>query len=227
MEKMDILISKSVKAFIKGTFVLIGLFFIFSCIVAVLLFPFDRKLDSGKKIEVNKKIEVSENTISENKEISKNSENVNNSNNNNNNKVWSLIFVLTIPFLVLLLFLLTIFLRFACLAKWYYEKINKMLNDKVNNILDRILNEELKKNINNMLIESLNEKTNTQQGIEEKNFIKSKMDKLFDLCCSTVKAIGNSSKDENAVKALKDISDKLIVQLSKMDLTYKCDATGK
>jgi len=115
MEMPEVLNSKSVKGFIKGSLVLIGLFFVFSCGVAVLLFPFDKKLEIEKNIEVTKNTEISRDIkIDENIE----------------NKVFLLILVLIIPLTVLLIFFLIIFYIFYCLMKFHYEKLYDFLENE-------------------------------------------------------------------------------------------------
>jgi hypothetical protein len=68
--------SKALKGFVKGSLTLIGLFFVLSCTVAVLLFYFDKT-----------------------------------------HKVCELIKVLTIPLIILLIFLLIVFLGISCMLK--------------------------------------------------------------------------------------------------------------
>ena len=112
METPDILNSKAVKAFIKGSLVLIGLFFVLSCGVAVLLFPFDKNLKIAKNFTINNNFEIANNLeVSKNYEVRKNlgaDKNLENS-DNFKNKVCVLIFVLTIPLIVLFIFFWTRF----------------------------------------------------------------------------------------------------------------------
>jgi len=117
----DILNSKSVKGFIKGSLVLIGLFAVLYCGVAVFL------LNSGDKIEINKNIET-------NKDIKTSNENETNINNSKDIqiekkieiskkfdcKIFILFLILAIIPLIIFFF---VFLKFSCFMKSYYKKL--------------------------------------------------------------------------------------------------------
>jgi len=142
METPDILNSKSLKGFIKGSLVLIGLFFILSFGVAALLIYFDKNIDANKNIEIDNNNETGNNSendrnvkiekkieIGKNIDITKHIEIDNNDNKININKniktgkyfeckVFALI--LTLIILPLIIFL-TVFLKFSFLVKSYYE----------------------------------------------------------------------------------------------------------
>jgi len=122
METPDILNSKSLKVFIKGTLVLIGLFFALSCGVAALLICF------GKNIECN---------------------------------VFALILILII--LPLIIFL-TVFLRFSCLVKSYYE--SSSIKEKEFSLREEFI---LKKDIIKIIGEMCNTSAKSIKSDCEKN----------------------------------------------------------
>ena len=144
MDTPDIFNSKSLKGFIKGSLVLIGLLFILSFGVAALLICFDKNIDANKNIEfdnnnesdnnnendrnikIDKKIEIGRKIdISKHIEIDNNDKIVKINNNIKTGryfecKVFTLILLLII--LPLIIFL-TVFLRFSCLVKSYYKSL--------------------------------------------------------------------------------------------------------
>jgi len=199
----DILNSKALKAFIKGSLTLIGLFFVLSCVVVVLLFPFDKKIEFSKKLEVTKNTETikdsktvrtsettKDNRITDENEISK----------SNKYKVWYLISVLLSPLIVLLLILLIIYLVVSCLAKqcclmgrcclskWYC-----------------LINCYLKK-----------KKTPLDNKCKENLFKIYKVEKLSELYNSTAKAISSSSENEKVVNSLQDLLTEILGLLPKV-----------
>jgi len=101
---------KSVKGFIKGSLVLIGLFAVLYCGVAVFVLNSGDKLDSNKNIETNKNIEAGKNIKIDKKEISKKID----------YKAFALILILTILPLMIFFF---IFFKFSSLVKSYYKKL--------------------------------------------------------------------------------------------------------
>jgi len=125
MKTSDILISKSLKVFIKGSLVLIGLFAILYCgIIALLLRP-DKNFDISKNIETSKNIDKynDNNELGKNNEITKNviidKKNVTGRNIEDN--VLILIFSLVgLPIVVFVI----VFFRFSCLLKFYYIRIS-------------------------------------------------------------------------------------------------------
>jgi hypothetical protein len=115
MEMPDILKSKSVKGFIKGSLVLIGLFAVLYCGVAVFL------LNSGDKIEINKNIETSnenETNINNSKDIQieKNIE----ISKKFDCKIFILFLILAIIPLIIFFF---VFFKFSYFVKSYYKKL--------------------------------------------------------------------------------------------------------
>jgi len=189
MRMPDVLNSKSIKIFIRGTFVLIGLFFVLSCVVAVFLICFDKDIENIKKIEVSKNPDSStdSSTVQSNNykvvkriEITKNI----------NNKVCALIKILIIPLIVLLIFLLIIlliiFLIFACLTKSYF----------VSSYIEYIgtLLIEQKKEESPQKEQEKEESPQKEQNKQEKliEMYKSKMNKIKDIieaCNMVIKAI--------------------------------------
>jgi len=125
MEAADILNSKAVKSLMKGSLMLIGLVFVLSCVIAVLLFPFD------------KEIEVSTNTIaSANTQAGENTK-INGNADANSDKVTALISVLTKPLFVLFFILFVFFIFFSCLVSFCYNKSNEQSRVNKRNLQDK------------------------------------------------------------------------------------------
>jgi len=191
MNLPDILNSKSLKAFIKGSLVLIGLFFILSCGVAVLLFSFDKKIEIKKNVEISKNIDLEKSIeVNKNLEIGK----------NNENNVCALIKVLTIPLIVFLIFLLIIYFSFYCMVKLYYRSPC----NKYEEILSLI------KEIVEILCEMQNRKENffKTQNDEENHLKMEKIRIIGEACLTIAKSIKpDSGKNEEALNKLKEMLD--------------------
>lgn len=161
----NILNSKVLKVFIKGSLTLIGLFFVLSCVVAVLLFPFDKKLEVGKNAQITENSKTSKSSeIKKNTEVNKYSEAneytkiVNNTGNGDNeqpddgfneqpdkNKICSLILVLVTPLVVLFLFFIIFY--FSVLKKFYKEQ-DKLSQENEQNLKTRYNMDPLKEAYN-------------------------------------------------------------------------------
>jgi len=141
MDTRDIIYSKSLKSFIKGSLVLIGLFAVLYCGVAALLICFN------KNIECN---------------------------------VFALILILIV--LPLIIFL-TVFLRFSCLVKYYYEKIYIPSCNKHEDIICKI-KEETARQMN-----KANENILETQKNEANLLNKRKIEVLGDVCLAVAKSI--------------------------------------
>ena len=197
MEMPDVLNSKAVKGFVKGSLVLIGLFFTLSCGVTVFLFHLDKNYTICNIPEVNKSPEISKNTdINNNPEIGKNINITRNINitNNFNIDVCSLIKFLITPLIILLIFILIIILIFGCLMK---SKDKKSKEDKSK---DDFLN--MQKKEKNLLVEH-------------------KIDKLGEAFNSVVRNIDSKTGNNDAIKALQGISEKILDQFSEINLGEK------
>jgi len=219
METPDILNSKAVKAFIKGSLVLIGLFFVLSCGVAVLLFPFDKNLKIAKNFTINNTFEIANNL-----EVDKNFENVNNLENSDNlkNKARVLILVLIIPLIFLFIFFIILFFRFSGSVKCYYTTL--CVKHKETTLITQ-KNEEtcFKKHIIDKLselfistvkvIDSNSDKL-SELCLSKTKVVDSESDKLRELYLSAVDAI--DSKSENTVSALQEILKEILKQLSEI-----------
>ena len=70
MENQKILDYKSVKGFIKGSLVLVGLFAVLYCGVATLLLRSDKNVDISKSIQTSNNIDVDNDKDDKNKETS-------------------------------------------------------------------------------------------------------------------------------------------------------------
>jgi len=117
---------KSLKLLIKGSLVIIGLFIVLYCSVAVILLHFGENLESKKNIEISsnngndkgnenneigKKIVIDKNIMSKNFEY----------------KIFILILVLIgLPILVFII----VFFRFSCLLKFYCIKLSDSLDNE-------------------------------------------------------------------------------------------------
>jgi len=120
MEMPDILNSKSVKGFIKGSLVLIGLFVVLYCGVAILLFSFNKNIEISKSpkiyknckaIEANEDNVISKNIINDKKiEIIKRID----------CKLFVLLLILIIIPLIIFFF---VFFKFSYFVKSYYKKL--------------------------------------------------------------------------------------------------------
>ena len=149
METQDILNSKSVKGFIKGSLVLVGLFAILYCGVAAILIYFDKDVDTSKYIEINNKesdnndadkiIKIDRNIkIDKNINISKHIEIDNNDNIISINKNIKIgkhfeckVFVLIIFLIIFPLgIFITVFLIFSKLVQSYYDKLYGSSNNE-------------------------------------------------------------------------------------------------
>jgi len=119
MGTQDIFNSKSLKSFIKGSLVLIGFIFVLSCGVAVILFPFDQKIEVNKNVKVSKNSDFEKNIEIKKFEIGKNTD----------NKVNELIQVLIIPLIVFLVFLFILIFIFSCLLVPYNDSPSNNYED--------------------------------------------------------------------------------------------------
>ena len=166
MDNQGVFNTKSLKSFIKGSLVLIGLFAILYCGVIALFLTFDRNIDTSKSIENSKDI-YKDNEVYKNQELSKKIVNKKRDimEKNLDNKVLVLIY-----FLVLLpiLTFLTIFLRFSCLVKLHYIKTTDSSDDNEGILLDM--------HDINALIEVY------RKAIKVKNMIKNKVKRRYKCC---------------------------------------------
>jgi len=119
MEIPNILNSKSVKGFIKGFLVLIGLFAVLYCGVAVFL------LNSGDKIEINKNIETNKDIKTSNETNINNSKDIQIEKNIEISKKFDCkIFILFLILIIIpLIIFFFVFLKFSCFMKSYYKKL--------------------------------------------------------------------------------------------------------
>jgi len=195
MENSEVTNSKSFKVFIKGSLVLIGLFFALSCIVTVLLFHFDKNYEISKELKSNNNPEISK-SIDNNPEIGNNINIIKNINitNNFNIDICSLIKFLITPLIVLLIFILIIFSIFIYLMK---SKDNKPKDDKSK---DDFLN--MQKKEKNLLVEH-------------------KIDKLSEAFNSIVRNIDSKTGNNEAIKVIQVISEKILEQFSEINLGEK------
>jgi hypothetical protein len=133
----DILSSKALKKFIRGSMTLIGLFFFLSCSVAVLLFPFDKRLEIGRNAKITEASKTSKSSETEKDnevtryseaneysnivDTTKNGDDDKSDNSDNEkpdeNRIIVLILVLLSPQVVLLMFLQILFLNISCLTR--------------------------------------------------------------------------------------------------------------
>jgi hypothetical protein len=203
----DVLNSKSFKAFIKGSLVLIGLFFALSCGVTVLLFHLDKNYTICNIPEVNKNPEISKNTdINNDPKIGNNINIINNFNitNNFNIDVCSLIKFLITPLIILLIFILIMFSIFGCLMK---SKDDKSKDDKSKD--DKSKDDKSKDNI-----------PITQK--EEKNLLaNAKEDKQNEINNSMAQEIDRIPRNDIIVKSPQEIQEKTPEHSSELNLREK------
>jgi len=222
MKTPDIFYSKVLKVFIKGSFVLIGLFFALSCIVAVLLFSFDKSSVVGRNNIINKYIENIE--YIENSQTDKTTEN---KIDEIKTKVCALIKVLIIPLFVFLIFFIILFFSFSYFVRMY----NKTSCDRCKvNISIMQKNEEIhfKKykidKLSHLFISTVKVIDSESDKLGDLYLSKIKVtdfepDKLSELYLSVAEAI--NSKSGNAVNLLKGILDELLCQLSEISSEEK------
>jgi len=172
MGTQDIFNSKSLKSFIKGSLVLIGLFFVLSCVVAAYLFPFDQKIEVNKNVKISKDSDIEKNIEIKKIEIGKNTD----------NKVYELISVLTIPLIIFLLFLLIIICKFSCFLNSYIKSPCKKYEDilrQMKNIEDFLY--KIHKTEENIYFTQKHEKALRQNKNNKENLFKTKKMKRISL----------------------------------------------
>ena len=180
MGMRDVSHSKELKVFIKGAFVLIGLIFILSYGVAVILLHFNRNTEINKNYEISKNID-SDKTIEIEKTVEIGKENI--IGINLECKVFVLVLILVIfPILVFL----CVFIGFPFLFDFYYKNL---LNQK-----ESINLQDLEQKFKNQKIEI--------QDIEKN--LEHRIDVSTDSCIKTINKIKSDSK-ENLVAFLENL----------------------
>ena len=127
MKIKEIMKSKSLKVFIKGSLIIIGLIIVLYCSVAMLLIHFCKDFEINKNIEIN--IDNKTDKGNENNETGNEVE-INKKNIISKcfyNKIFILILVIIIlPILVFLI----VFFRFSCLLKFNCNRIIDLSNQE-------------------------------------------------------------------------------------------------
>ena len=201
----EVLNSKSVKGFIKGSLVLIGLFFVLSCVVAVIVLNFGDKFEISKNIE-NVKTDKEKSEGGENNGIGKkiviDKKYIIGKNN------CTLIFILVVPLIVFLL----VFFKISCLVKSYYEKLygNDGVVVKINALEKKIQNfetqnfekhkhkmQEIKAIIEACQILAKTIKPDSEKKEDALNKLLEKILEIFSKKCSEDKSNGDSCDSGN------------------------------
>jgi len=227
METPDILNSKSARGLIKGSLLLIGLFAVLYCGVAVFLLNFEDKIETNKNNETIKNIETIKNTEeNKNSETNKEIENINN-NIEISKKFDCKIFILFLILIIIpLIIFFLVFFKFSHLIKSYYKKLYGSSCD--DGVYFKIKNLEIERlKIENLEKENLEKQNLEIQKLQIENLEKQNREKYkykmqeIEAMIESYKIAIETIKSDQGKEAINKILEKMLEIFSKKDSEEK------